>query len=312
MIVPIYKARDLPLERLLLARALDRNHTGEVATRVDKLKEKIKEWSGVIIGLLLAGIGWEGLLWCPNNVGQRISEALLISGILTVTVDPFLKRHLVNEATKDIFHHLLGFDLPIEIKERIKRIVLGTNLYRKDMTMICSFEKTDLGVCINIDLKFEVINPTHGSLPFKQTFGFPKSENATLHYISCSEGPKGYGSDLRLDEHFGYEAKGVKIKPNRPSGQRVWFTSKYSVRLPCPGSYTTTFANPTIGFYLQISNPPGLNVSSNAGKRKGNDWINEEAFMPGDHFDIEWEPVADAAQEGTTLKTAPREPSTQN
>jgi hypothetical protein len=133
------------------------------------VRQKIKnlrEWP--ILGIFFLVLGTLGLYRCPATLGQKFSKALIIAGILTITVDPFVKRRLLREASKDIFHHLIGFSLPIEMRDRIKSIVLNTNLYRKDMELTCTFTRVPDGVRIDFKYKFELINPSSETVPFRQ------------------------------------------------------------------------------------------------------------------------------------------------
>lgn len=120
---------------------------------------------------------------------------MLIAGVLAITVDPFIKHRLLHEASKDIFHHLVGFSLPGEIQERIKSIVLSPKLYRRDMDLICTFTRVSEGVRIDWEYKFELVNPSRDKAPFRQRFEFEKLESPTLKSISCSTKSGEYGRD---------------------------------------------------------------------------------------------------------------------
>jgi hypothetical protein len=263
----------------------------------------LRKWYGALVGLTLVILGSVGLARFPDGAVHGVSEAVLIAGILTVTVDPYLKSRLLREASHDVFHHLLGFDLPLEIRDRLKEIVLKTNLYRKDMTARCTFEETTQGVKIRFEMRYEVINPTNNSLKFHQHFGFLRSENPRLESISCTEAGESYGRQaaLRLTEDgWEYDSRPIKIEPRSKTKKRYWFNADYTVELPSPGFYVHTFANPTIGFTLSAKVSASLTVRSNTGTRKGDQWINEGLFMDRDHIDIEWEPCR-PAQEATPV-----------
>jgi len=88
---------------------------------VQAVRNFIGAWGGVLAGLLLIGIGIFGYYkWGRESVAHQLAEAFIIAGVVTITVDPFLRRRLLKEASKDIFRHMLGFGLPDEIKERIR------------------------------------------------------------------------------------------------------------------------------------------------------------------------------------------------
>src|SRR2546421_3926574 len=76
---------------------------------------KWKAWIGTAIEGLLIVAGITGLIWhsiaghfgwgcCPSDAVVDLWKALLIAGVVTVAVDPFLKRRLLKEASTDIFH----------------------------------------------------------------------------------------------------------------------------------------------------------------------------------------------------------------
>ena len=41
--------------------------------------------------LVAAVPGMAGFVWCPNDTGRRVGEAVFLAGALTITVDPFLE-----------------------------------------------------------------------------------------------------------------------------------------------------------------------------------------------------------------------------
>jgi hypothetical protein len=97
------------------------------------IREWLAEWLGLLVGIVLIIVGVVGHFKLHEYLLLRsLSEALLIAGILTLTVDPFIKRRLLREASKDIFRHMLGFALPDEIKERLNSIVFNTTTHLKN------------------------------------------------------------------------------------------------------------------------------------------------------------------------------------
>ena len=94
--------------------------------------EKLIERTPVkYISLVLGAIGiW--LVWefPPGYFRYSIGEAAVIAALLMLLVDPFLKARLLKEAARDIFEYLLGFDQQPQLKERLKRSVFDTKLFR--------------------------------------------------------------------------------------------------------------------------------------------------------------------------------------
>jgi hypothetical protein len=94
----------------------------------------VLRWGLVLAGIILLG-GPHSTLLTP------IGEALLIAGLLALIVDPVVKRHLLKEASKGIFHYMVGFDQRPEIRERLKTIVFNTKLYREGYEIKCRIER---------------------------------------------------------------------------------------------------------------------------------------------------------------------------
>jgi hypothetical protein len=243
----------------------------------------------------VAGLILGGAVLLIYDFWKSLGEALLIAGILAIVVDPYLKRRIQKEAGLDIFHHLLGFALPLEIKERLKQIVIGTKLYRQDMTMVCTFSATSTGMKIEFETRFEVVNPTPEIVPFRQRLQFEKSEVPTLLSISLTGDPQ-YGKDAKLSPLRGeeavlaYEGRAIKIKP-KEANERAWFSSGYSCEYPMSGFHVQNFGYPTIGFTLKVrSKPKNLRVTATpADKQTESEWVYPGLFMTGDHIQIRWE-----------------------
>ena len=123
----------------------------------------------------------------PNRFTEELSVALLIAGILTMTVDPFIKRRARAEATRDIFHHLLGFNLPLIIRERLQEMVEKTKLYRRGTTLHMVMSESGDSVVFDVEMEFEVVNPTPHALDFEPLLQFEKGEG-TLNSPGCKSG----------------------------------------------------------------------------------------------------------------------------
>jgi hypothetical protein len=121
----------------------------------------------------------------PNRFVNEIVIALMIAGILTTTVDPLIKRRARREATRDIFHHMLGFNLPLIIRERLQDTVEKTKFYRRNMTQHIVMTDQGDSVVFDIETEFEMVNPTPHARAFPPLLQFEKGERATLRTVSC-------------------------------------------------------------------------------------------------------------------------------
>lgn len=108
--------------------------------------DKLAKLSGIITGIILIALGLLGIRF---GVWHSASEAVIIASILTITVDPFLKRRLIKEASRDIFYHLLGFELPTEVRETLGEFISKTKDYRKDVRIDVNLTRNSLGVLVD-------------------------------------------------------------------------------------------------------------------------------------------------------------------
>jgi hypothetical protein len=260
-----------------------------------RVRKWVSEWLGLILGVALIAFGLWSYWKIQSPFVRGLAEPALIAGILTVTVDPFLKRRLLKGASQDIFHHMLGFGLPDEIKERIKKIALTTNVYRKDMEIDCDFIPIDDGVRIDFEYKFWVVNPSNSTIKFSQYFEFENQEQAVLTSISCSDRKGDYGKHLALnlradDELMIYKGPPVNIPPEKPN-HRISFRARFSITRHLSDFHPQYFTHPTIGFTLRIRNhPSNLRITASpADSTLDNEWIYNRLFMPGDHIEMRWE-----------------------
>jgi hypothetical protein len=266
------------------------------------MREWINDWLGGIVGAILIALGVWGIWKAPeHSIRHQVAEAAFIAGVLTITVDPFLKRRLLKEASKDIFHHMLGFGLPPEIRNRLRDIALKTTLYRKDMESNCTFEHDANEVRIEFEYRFEVVNPSNHKASFNQRLEFEKHERAVLRSVSCSTQGNRYGKGATLtprkdDEVMIWEGPSVGIPP-ATSGLKTVFTAAYSVTRPLPDFHTQHFVQPTIGFSLRVRKKPvDLKVTASPADPPHcqDQWIYKQLFMPGEHIEMRWEQCKDS------------------
>src|ERR1035437_3253873 len=71
--------------------------------------------------------------WPDLGFQHALGEATLIAGLLTSSVDPFLKWKMQKEVAEDVFRNLLGFDLPQEIRDTLREFLESNRLYRRNV-----------------------------------------------------------------------------------------------------------------------------------------------------------------------------------
>lgn len=254
------------------------------------------KYSGLAIGVALVVIGIVIERYIephfPSHLIDELSVALIIAGILTIAVDPFVKVRIQREATRDIFHHMLGFKLPEIIRERLQEIVQGTNLYRENTTIHCLPTEEGDFIRFDVEMEFEIVNPSRRTLDFVPHLQFEKGEQAKLARVICFDN-QAYGKGATLttstDRSTSLEYKG-KAVPILGNGRKR-FKYEYSITLPVTlGFWFQNFQYPTIGLSLTIKPLTGIVFDATpATSESQGEWRYDALFMPQQHIDIVWE-----------------------
>lgn len=252
-----------------------------------------KKWSGPIIGVILIILGSLIVVYWRQDVARDFGIAILIAGVLTVTVDPYIKGKTQRDTASDIFQYMLGFKLPLKIQERLKDIVEKTEWYRTNTTIHCVLSELDESVVFDIEQEFTIVNATHHTLSFAPTMEFERTEYPVLRRVICFEQPKyGTGAKLEIDPRepkaLAYQGEPITVE----SGGHRRIKYEYKIQRPfTSGFWAIHFKYPTIGFSLTIKSPETLEVTASKAEQEcSGEWrYVEKLFMPGDHTEIRWD-----------------------
>jgi len=247
------------------------------------------------ISICLGAVG-AFLLWkFPEGyLRHALGEAAVIAALLVLFVDPFLKARLLREASKDIFHYLLGFDQQPEIKERLKRLVFDTKLFRTNFNARYKLVPEADFMRIEFEYDFELINPTEEAIDFPLKIDCERAENPNLISLALISSEKNYLWHPKLEpkndepEVLQGFAEVVKIQP-ASKGVSYRYSGKCSLQYPLSFYYAQHFGYPTIGVTVTIECPASFEASAApTPAHEGNVWRYERLFMPGDHINIRW------------------------
>jgi hypothetical protein len=242
------------------------------------------------ISYLTLYVPWLATIFHP------IGESLIVAGILVLLIDPFLKERLLREASKGIFHYLLGFDQQPEIKTRLRALVFDTKLFRKNFCLRCVLVPENGKVCLNMDVSFEVFNPTDEVQRYRHATQFERVESPNVHVLALISTAVSYSkNDIALKpksddtEVLEAEAGPIDIEPSA-KGISYRFSGKFSLVYPEEFFYAVHVGTPTIGMRIEITPPKGFRVTASQTPTSTEDvWEYERLFMPGEHIDFRWE-----------------------
>jgi hypothetical protein len=258
---------------------------------------------GTCTGLIVAGLV---VIWTyPHGWPQRellvsVAQALIIAGILALTVDRFIKERLLRELTRDVSQYLIGYELPKEIQDRIHDI-MGTALVRHNYQQRYRLAADAGQVRAEVELTWEIVNYSSTPRMYAPALYFDRNERPDIQEISCHSTDKSAAFTMTGDkvkkriEHDGdsvkVRAKDIWIQP-RSSGISYRIFEHYVVTPSVPFDITA-MAMPTIGVMVLIQRPEGLKTRVEAIAKptidEGDRWECRQLFMPGEHITLKWE-----------------------
>ena len=131
-------------------------------------------WLYLLAGAVLLGSLWGLYRYPERGPWHGVIEAICIASALTLTVDPFVKKRLTHEVNKSIFYHVIGFDLPPAMQDRLRTYLHALEYYRESLSITAEALRVEGDeVIIQITLKGTIIALTRckyaPSLEFEDT-----------------------------------------------------------------------------------------------------------------------------------------------
>lgn len=226
-------------------------------------------------------------------MGHGISETIFLAGIVTIAVDPFLKKRFVREVGEDIFQNLLGYDLPIEMRESFKEFLFTTKTYRKDVSISVHISKVAEGARVEVKIDATVVASKRTE--YQPYFAGEGHEKASLkrRSVTSKRNPKESYSETEIslepkkDEPGVVESKGKRFKLRL--GETLDVHYHYVVEKKADDFYIMFFGSPNIHPVLRLTSDDGIEVeASKPDQKNGNEYLYEKVFLSGDHINIRW------------------------
>ena len=260
-------------------------------------RDTAKEWSGVILGITLIVLGSLGFIYLRGEVWHSFSETAVIAGIVTLTVDPFLKKRLIKETSKDIFHHLLGIDLPLAVRDSLSDQLTNTKQYREDVEIDADVRIVGEDAVLTIISRGKVVAVK--DCVVTQWISFEESERPRLLEASLTGHPnrkKDYAKkerDLKLIENkkesmvWEWHGPSVDLKKNQKLNSNI----KYEITRGPSDFFVLNFAVPAVRPRVRLSASADLLITESFTENIiGNEYTYEKVFLHGDHIQIRWKP----------------------
>jgi len=270
-----------------------------------ELKQQLEKFwfAALCLGLIAIGILGLYLSASDHPVRELIASgchALIIAGVLALTVDRFVKWRLLRELTKDVSQFLIGYELPAEIRDRIHDL-MGTSLVRHNYEQRHSLTIESNRVTVEVEGSWYVVNYSSTPRPYLPELRFHSTEHPEVKEIACHTTDrtaafviKGDGLRHRTERDgssIRVRGKEIWVHP-RASGMEYRIFVRYVVK-PADSLYTTAMGMPTIGIMMSTECADALKVSIDAMAKptidEGDRWECRQLFMPGEHVTLKWE-----------------------
>jgi hypothetical protein len=298
---PQSKPQPEPLAEILLQNALESGLSERKAVRLMAWKFALgieKRWI-FILGVVLMGLGGWGIWKAHNEVLWRFSEAAIIAGTLSVSVDLWLKRQLQVDAAKDIFQHLLGISLPSELRDKLQLFIEESAIYRPQLDHRVHVE--DNGDSVTLTVEIDATNKAARNSTYVQGIELEEAFHGELKYASLrsKDGSiyvKQNDADLQLhetlpDEPMVWSWHGEETPIAK--GHELYQNIKFTVKRARSDFYILFFGRPTISPTLRVTHSDSLFVAASTDKdtqRNGTEYVYNRVFLRGDHIQIRWRP----------------------
>jgi hypothetical protein len=262
---------------------------------------------GFRVFLLLLVVGGVSLLYLGarflGHGAEGIGEALIIAGVLALTVDSYVKEHLLKEASQDIAKYLVGYQLPPEIQGTIKDL-MSTNLVSRDLHLHYELslpEQSPGNVLAEVTLTYRVDNISNKKRSYKQYVYQQSTFSPTFLELRCDSNDEHGKYHLGVRE-LSLQLKGqegeflaevsapeIQLRPNCQTGKfRYQFTAKFKLLFPEDYGDFFVFDDPTIGVVMTAEYPDEIDFVGPSDPDNINRWEYARVFFGGEQITVQW------------------------
>ena len=290
--------RSQTVEELLLENAIEMGSRQEEQS-VSNWKSAgqwCRQHSVILTGAVLILVGGMGVWKFSSELGRRFSEALLVAGVLSLSVDLYLKRQLQEDAARDIFQHLLGINLPSELRTKLQEFVSENKIYRKHLSILADAKEIEGGVELTITINATVV-AAKGAVDYQQLLMAEESEEARILYASLRSSTEplyaNQADEIQMqpnDEPMVVRWKGGEQQLSK--GDELTSYIQYAVKGKDKDFKVIFFGTSVIPpIAVRVTASDGLEIfASKADQQNGNEYVYKKVFLTGDHIQIRWKP----------------------
>jgi hypothetical protein len=252
----------------------------------------------VFLVIIAAGVA-------AHYVNVPFSDALIIAGILGLTVDRYLKTELLRDASTII----LGWGLPHQLESHIRRIS-QTAIVRQNFRVHYRLQVDGPDVIIDVRYEWDVYNFGPRIELYQSRIAVDKYTNPDCSKIECVAHQGGRATHWPADSLNNAERRtenrdtitwtipAMKLWPQDhkanlpPACHVVW---QYRVRMPKDYADDVSFDGAAIGMTVSAECPPELVFECDADDTTTHApnslmWVHDRLFVPNQVVGVRWSP----------------------
>lgn len=274
---------------------------GDTCMKIE-IKNLIKNWwllIAFILFLIATGILLLYYHWVGDKLSEAIGHALIIAGFLIAPIDYCVKKHLVEDASKDIAKFVVGHPLPYKVRSKIVELLDNRLIVHNTVLVYEIIPDTDNPnkITLKVERRFEIENIGESKFPYQQYIAFEKHTEPKVEYMSCylPDGTREYHRiDLKSEEIekgvLKFTCDQIKIKPKAErSNERYKFETVYSYKYPAEYNEHFFFALPAIGATIKAKYPPEFEFFSESNEIPNNEnFVYQQGFLSGQQIGVRW------------------------
>jgi hypothetical protein len=252
--------------------------------------------------VLLVGIGLY-LLPVHEVISRGLAEATMIAAILGATVDKLAKKELMRELSLDLYFHYTGRNLPVPVKDFIKKALVETGLVATEHELRYSFEfRPDGRLDVSITMKRRIENFSPHKAPLKHHTSIFLSEEPDYLQYSCDvEGndkksfswPGEHANDAHLVTERGalvLDAKDTMLAPFGEPGYAATIRRRTKHVFRTQDTDIHAHGLPTVGTIIIVDQKPDwLEFTVDQGpKQLGSKWTIDDVMWVRGFRRVRW------------------------
>lgn len=254
-------------------------------------------WLYLVAGVVLVASLVALYYYSETGHWHGVIEAICIASALTLTVDPFVKERLGHEVSKSIFYHVIGFELPPEMQDRLRTYLRGLEYYRESLSITVKALRIEgEEVFIEITLEGRIVALTQ--CRYAPSLAFEEVEHGEVHEIWA----KRPGTEDKVVEWKStdgltpddepmtmlYAPKPVELQ----RGEKLDSFFRFTVRLRKKDYWVQTFGTTTLKTTVKLvplehmemfaSHPRCMNPQNR------NEYAYNKVFIVGENIHVRW------------------------